>query len=170
MDEWIFYTDWIRTNTMIRQGKSFSPERARAKLKNYLMKKDEHVLLEPFHDDFTGYEEPPDPETVVELGRPYLPAEGAQGEMSLSIGRSIYLYHKGVDGIVDISPFSCMNGIVSEAIYPSVSRDYHNIPCRVFYYDGINADLDRDIGIYMELVKGYKSQKKVERIYPPQFK
>jgi predicted nucleotide-binding protein (sugar kinase/HSP70/actin superfamily) len=168
--EWIFFTDWIRTNTMIRRGESFSGKRTLAKLKNYLMKKDEHVLLEPFHEDFTGYEEPPDPETVVKLGRPYLPAEGALGEMSLSIGQSLYLHNKGVDGIVDISPFSCMNGIVSEAIYPSISKDYDNMPCRVFYYDGINADLDRDIGIYMELVKGYKSQKRVERIYPPQFK
>ncbi|MFC1541160.1 hypothetical protein ACFL50_01780 [Candidatus Latescibacterota bacterium] len=168
--EWIFYTDWVRSNTMIRQGKKFSGKMALAKLKNFVMKKDEHVLLEPFHDDFIGYEEPANPEIIVDLGRPYLPAEGALGEMAISIGRSIYLYTKGVDGIVDISPFSCMNGIVSEAIYPSLSRDNDNIPCRVFYYDGINVDLDRDIGIYMELVKGYKSQKKVERIYPPYFK
>ncbi len=167
--EWIFYTDWVRTNTMIRQGESFSGEHALAKVKKYFMKKDEHVLLEPFREDFIGYEEPADPEIIVKLGHPYLPAEGAPGEMSLSIGRSVYLHGKGIDGIVDISPFSCMNGIVSEAIYPSVSEDFDNLPCRVFYYDGINADLDRDIGIYMELVKGYESQKRVTRIYPPYF-
>ncbi len=168
--EWIFYTDWLRTNTMIRQGKKFSGKMALSKLKNYVMKRDEHELLEPFHDDFIGYEEPSNPDIIVDLGNPYLPSEGALGEMSMSMGRSIYLYTKGVDGIVDISPFSCMNGIVSEAIYPSVSRNYDNIPCRVFYYDGINVDLDRDIGIYIELLKGYMNQKKVERIYPINFK
>ncbi|MFC1539439.1 hypothetical protein ACFL6H_08440 [Candidatus Latescibacterota bacterium] len=167
--EWVFYTDWLRTNTMIRHGKKFSGEMALAKLKNYIMKKDEHVLLEPFHDDFFGYEEPSNQNIIVKRGEPYLPAEGAIGEMALSIGRSAYLYSKGVDGIIDISPFSCMNGIVSEAIYPSISKDNDNIPCRVFYFDGINLDLDRDIGIYMEIVKGYMRQKKIKRIYPPYF-
>ena len=90
--------------------------------------------------------------------------------MALSIGRAVYLYTKGIDGIVDISPFSCMNGIVTEAIYPSLSKDHNNIPCRVFYYDGINLDMDRDIGIYMELVRGYMSRKKVERRYSDLFR
>jgi len=44
------------------------------------------------------------------------------------------MYSQGVDGIVDISPFTCMNGIVTEAIYPVVSRDHDGIPIRVFYF------------------------------------
>ncbi len=63
-----------------------------------------------------------------------------------------------------------MNGIVSEAVYPSFSRDHNDIPCRVFYFDGVNADLDRDIGIFMELVRGYMSRKQVERRYTPTFR
>lgn len=164
--EWVFYTDWSRTDSMIRHGKRLSFGMALAKFKNYIMKKDEHKLLELFHNDFVGYEEPSNTEIVVRYGQPYLPARGALGEMALSIGRTVYLYTKGVDGLVDISPFSCMNGIVSEAIYPSISKDNNNIPCRVFYFDGINLDLDRDIGIFMELVKGYMSRKKVGRHYP----
>ncbi|MBN1292625.1 MAG: hypothetical protein JXB48_12365 [Candidatus Latescibacteria bacterium] len=168
--EWVFYTDWSRMDTMIRHGKKYSTDMAIAKIKSHIMKKDEHKLLEPFHDDFIGYEEPEDITEIVELAEPYLPARSALGEMSLSLGRSGYSYFKGVDGIVDISPFSCMNGIVSEAVYPSFSKDHNNIPCRVFYYDGVNLDLDRDIGIFMELVKGYISRKKVERIYNIFFK
>ena len=136
-----------------------------AKMKKHIMKKEEHKLLKPFHDDFTGYEEPSDVTELVKRAEPYLPSRGALGEMSLSLGRSSFSYSKGVDGIVDISPFSCMNGIVSEAVYPSFSKDHNNIPCRVFYFDGVNIDLDRDIGIFMELVKGYKNRKKVERRY-----
>ena len=63
-----------------------------------------------------------------------------------------------------------MNGIVSEAVYPSFSKDHNNIPCRVFYFDGVNIDLDRDIGIFMELVRGYMSRKKVKRCYPDIFR
>ena len=63
-----------------------------------------------------------------------------------------------------------MNGIVSEAVYPSFSRDHDDIPCRVFYYDGVSRDMDRDIGIFMELVRGYMARKKVKRVYPPMFR
>lgn len=142
---------------------------ALTKLKQYIMRKDEHRFLHPFHDDFKGYEEPLT-EELARYSEPYLPIMGALGEMSLSMGKSVYSYYKGADGIVDISPFSCMNGIVSEAIYPSLAKDHNDIPCRVFYFDGVNVDMDRDIGIFMELVKGYSSRKKVERVYPDYFK
>ncbi len=168
--EWIFYTDWSRMDNMSRQGKRFSKDMAVAHIKRYIMKRDEHQLLAPFHDDFIGYEEPSDTDVVVAHGENYLPARGALGEMALCLGRSGYCHSKGVDGIVDISPFTCMNGIVSEAVYPSFSRDHDDIPCRVFYYDGVSRDMDRDIGIFMELVRGYMSRKKVKRVYPPVFR
>ncbi len=165
VSEWVFYTDWSHMNNMRRQGRKVSKEMAVSKLKDYFMKKYEHTLLEPFHDDFEGHEEPSDISIVMKLSKPYLDPNGALGEMAMSLGRSGYCYTKGIDGIVDISPFSCMNGIVTEAIYPSFSNDHNNIPCRVFYYDGVNQDLDRDIGIFIELVKGYMNRKKVERRY-----
>ena len=168
--EWVFYTDWSANQTMTRLGKKFSADMAKSKLKKYFMKKYEHKLLEPFHDDFVGYEEPADISILMEMSKPYLQPTGALGEMSVSMGRSVYSYENGVDGIVDISPFSCMNGIITEAIYPSFSKDHNNMPCRVFYFDGINQDLDRDVGIFIELVKGYIGRKKVERRYNRFFK
>jgi len=167
--EWVFYTDWSRMTNLVRKGKRFSVEMLKTIMKQKVMKRDEHTLMEPFHDDFVGYEEPESTDVIVEHGKSYLPATGALGEMALSIGRAGYCYGKGVDGIVDISPFSCMNGIVTEAIYPSFSRDHNDIPCRVFYFDGVNSDLDRDIGIFMELVRGYMSRKTVKRTYPSFF-
>lgn len=166
--EWVFYTDWSRMDSLRRLGKKVSLDMGTALLKRHVMHSDEHKLLAPFADDFVGYEEP-GANVLVELGRPYLPADGALGEMALSLGRSAYLYGKGADGIVDISPFSCMNGIVSEAVYPSFSRDHDGIPCQVFYYDGNSLDMDRDIGIFMELVRGYMNRKRMERRYPAFF-
>ena len=46
-----------------------------------------------------------------------------------------------------------MNGIVSEAIYPKLSKDYGGIPIRNFYFDGTQAELQRDLGIYLELAR-----------------
>ena len=81
--------------------------------------------------------------------------------MVLSTGGAIAYYQRGADGIVDISPFTCMNGIVTEAVYPRVSKDHDNIPIRVFYFDGTHSDLDRDVGIFLELAKTYKRRKKI---------
>ena len=49
-----------------------------------------------------------------------------------------------------------MNGIVCEAIYPRLSRDLGGIPIRNFYFDGAQSDLDRDLGVYMELARSYQ--------------
>jgi len=62
-----------------------------------------------------------------------------------------------------------MNGIVSEAIYPKLSKDFGGIPIRNFYFDGTQSDLDRDLGIYMELARSYREKKPNKRHYPAYF-
>ena len=101
---------------------------------------------------------------------PYLPHAGALGEMVLSIGKAIYLYEKGADGIIDISPFTCMNGIICEAVYPRVSKDHDDLPISIFYFDGTQNDLDTDIGIFLELARTYQRRKHKTRRYPAYFK
>ena len=103
------------------------------------------------------------------MARPYLPFPGAEGEMVTNLGRSAYLAMNGVDGIVDISPFTCMNGVVSEALYPKLSRDYAGIPIRNFYFDGQQSDLESGIGIYLELARSYRERKPYKRFYPSRF-
>jgi len=171
VSEWIWYTNWSQKDLLKREGKTVSLEMAWALVKNWFQKRDEQKLLEPFKEDFIGYEEPHDIyQEVLKPGWPYLPADGALGEMALSIGKSIYLYEKGADGIIDISPFSCMNGIVSEAVYPAVSRDHDGIPIRTFYFDATSSNMERDLDIFMELARSYQKRKKKVRRYPPWFK
>ncbi|HEX8985592.1 MAG TPA: hypothetical protein VF767_09180 [Bryobacteraceae bacterium] len=163
--EWVWYTISEQFRKLRLVGRQYSMETAKAWVRKKVQKHDEHVLLEPFHADFVGYEEP-DVSEVLEAARPYLPADGALGEMVLNIGKAICLAKKGVDGIIDISPFTCMNGIVCEAIYPRVSRDLGGIPIRNFYFDGTQSDLDRDLGVYLELARSYQRRKKWQRTYP----
>ena len=160
--EWIWYTESERFRKLKLTGRLWTAEAMGAWVRNRVQKHDEHVLLEPFHADFTGYEEP-DIYEILEYARPYLPREGAFGEMVLNVGKAAYLARKGADGIIDISPFTCMNGIVCEAIYPRLSRDLGGIPIRNFYFDGTQSDLDRDLGVYLELARGYQKRKKWPR-------
>jgi len=106
---------------------------------------------------------------VLDAAQPYLPAEGSLGEMVLSVGKAIYVYDKGADGVIDISPFTCMNGIVSEAIYPAVSAEHDDMPIRVCYFDKTGADIDRDLEIFLDLARAYQRRKRHPRTYPDYF-
>jgi predicted nucleotide-binding protein (sugar kinase/HSP70/actin superfamily) len=160
--EWVWYTIAEHFRKLKLHGRQVSLEAAGAWIRKYIQHHDEQVLLEPFKEEFAGWEEP-DVREVLELARPYLPPEGALGEMVLNVGKAVYLARKGCDGIIDISPFTCMNGIVCEAIYPKLSRELGGIPIRTFYFDGTQADLERDLGVYLELARNYRRKKKFQR-------
>ena len=162
--EWVHYTDSDNVRNLKRLGKTFSMGMLGALMKRRIQHGYESKLLAPLQNEFVGVEEPHDVKEVLDLAAPYLPVEGSHGEMVLSVGKSIYMYEKGADGIIDISPFTCMNGIVSEAVYPRVSADHENIPIRNFYFDGTQTDLENDLGIFMELVRNYNRKKTRKRI------
>lgn len=164
--EWVWYTNADHIRLLKRYGRHLTLEMFGARLKWHFQRRDEHALAAVFEGDFEGYEEPHDIRLVTELARPYLSPEGVLGEMLLSVGKAVYLHRKGADGVLDINPFSCMNGIVSEAVYPRVSRDCDGMPIRVLYYDGTRADKRYELEIFMELVREYGARKKVPRRLP----
>ncbi len=163
--EWVSYTSLEQERQIRLFGRTLSLEMLGAKVRTQIRRADEQALLAVLRDDLEGYEEP-EVEEIVELAWPYLPASGVIGEMVLSVGLAAYHAKHGADGVIDISPFACMNGTVSEAIYPRISRDYGGIPIRSFYFDGTNSDLDRDLGVYLELARSYQGKKPFSRRYP----
>jgi predicted nucleotide-binding protein (sugar kinase/HSP70/actin superfamily) len=167
--EWIWYTNSLQFRNLRLAGRRYSLTNLGARIRARFQKKDERELVSLFHEDFLGYEEPEDITEILRCAEPYLPFAGADGEMVVNVGKAIYLARKGVDGIIDISPFTCMNGIVCEAIYPRVSREHGGIPIRNFYFDGTQSDLERDLGIYLELARSYRNRKPWPRTYPPCF-
>ncbi|NLE74342.1 MAG: hypothetical protein GX604_06925 [Actinobacteria bacterium] len=160
--EWIWYTNEEQFRRLREERRRASKTWLRAFLTKQVMERDEKALYRSFAEDFRGYEEPHVPH-LLKLSHPYLPAAGCGGEMVLSTGGSIFFYEIGADGIADISPFSCMNAIITEAVYPKVSRDHDRFPMRMFYFDGTQSDLDRDVGIFLELARTYKRRKKIPR-------
>jgi predicted nucleotide-binding protein (sugar kinase/HSP70/actin superfamily) len=167
--EWIWYTNWAREYDCARDHGRFTGAYLKLKIKSHVQHQYEEVLLAGVGDDFVGYEEPHDIREVLAESEPYLPATGALGEMTLSVGKAIYLYHKGADGIIDISPFTCMNGIVSEAVYPAVSAAHDNIPVRSLYFDKVGGHIDRDLEIFLDLARAYQRRKRHQRVYPAFF-
>jgi predicted nucleotide-binding protein (sugar kinase/HSP70/actin superfamily) len=160
--EWVWYTNLEQRKRLQQSGQMFSKAMLAVHIKDRIQHKDEHRLYKVFEEDFIGYEEP-NIQQIFKYSDPYLPHDGALGEMTLSVGKSVFHYHQGCDGVVDISPFTCMNGIVTEAIYPKISADHDDIPIRNFFFDGTQSDLDRDVGIFMELARTYQARKKRPR-------
>jgi predicted nucleotide-binding protein (sugar kinase/HSP70/actin superfamily) len=158
--EWVWYTNSEVFRKLKLENRIWSLEALGSWVRQRVQKHDENRLVEIFREDFASREEP-DIYEVLECARPYLPREGAFGEMVLNVGKAVYLAKKGAAGIIDISPFTCMNGIVCEAIYPQLSRDLGGIPIRNFYFDGTQSDLDRDLGVYMELARSYRKRRQL---------
>jgi len=168
--EWVWYTNWHHWDTTFRTKGRINLDMLGIKIKSRVMQKYEHALYGPVVEDFKGYEEPNDVREMLDNAEPYLPRQGCLGEMVLSIGKTLYLQGKGADGIIDISPFTCMNGIICEGVYPMVSADHDNLPIRMCYFDGVETNIDRDIEIFLDLARAYQGRKKYQRIYPDYFK
>jgi len=156
--EWIAYTNEEEARKLRLEGRTVSTDMLKCILRSRIQHRDEEALLEVFENDFEGRDEPACAD-LMNLARPYLPNNGVEGEMVMSVGKAVYLAQHGADGVVDISPFTCMNGIVSEAIYPRLSRNVGGMPIRNFYFDGTQSDFDRDVGIYLELARSYREKK-----------
>jgi len=164
--EWVWYTNEEQEKNLKLYGKGLSMEMIGVKLKKHVQHTHEKKLLAPFRDEFIGMEEPHSVREVLDRSNPYLPSTGSLGEMVLSVGKAVYCYEKGADGIIDISPFTCMNGIITESIYPRVSSEHEGIPIRTFYFDGTQTDLENDLGIFMELARNYSRKKTRKRRRP----
>ena len=167
--EWVWYCNVYQEDMLRQTGRRLSLAMLQARLRDRIQHADEAALRAPFMEDFTGYEDPEPVREILAAGAPYLPHPGASGEMVLSAGTVDWFFRKGADGIIDISPFSCMNGLVSEALYPRQSQEHDGLPIRVFYFDGTARDLTLDLEIFLEMAQGYQQRKPHPRRYPPWF-
>lgn len=167
--EWIWYANWYQEGVIRKESGTWSMAFARAKLKTHTQHTYEHTLLGPVEEDLKGYEEPADVREVLRRSEAYLPAEGCVGEMVLSVGKAIYLAEKGAAGIIDISPFTCMNGVICEGIYPAVSAANGELPIRVCYFDGVNTSIEQDLEIFLDLARAYQQRSTRRRVYPHYF-
>jgi predicted nucleotide-binding protein (sugar kinase/HSP70/actin superfamily) len=72
---------------------------------------------------------------MVEEGEKYFPVE-FNAEAILSAGRaSLFIERDGADMIVNVSPFTCMPGTITGAIFRQMSSQ-RGIPIVNMYYDG----------------------------------
>jgi predicted nucleotide-binding protein (sugar kinase/HSP70/actin superfamily) len=167
--DWIYYGNYWGQEEIRTFGNRWSADYFKGWLSDLVQHREEHRLMAIFADALVGWEEPDKVQELLDRAQPYLEPHAALGEMILNLGKSVWLQENGADGILDISPFSCMNGVVCEAIYPKVSRDLDGIPIRIFYFDGTQGNLDDDVAIFMEMAAHYAARKTRQRRWPECF-
>ena len=126
MAEWFYYTnrkkkqDGFRNRDFSRFLKGWAKDlvqhygenRVRSKFVDYL---DELDLEEPSVSE------------LADNSHPYIP-EDYRGEPVLEIGKAIDYASRGADGIITVTPFSCMPGAMIISVSELVKKDHDNIP------------------------------------------
>jgi predicted nucleotide-binding protein (sugar kinase/HSP70/actin superfamily) len=132
--EWISYVNY--TSKKKSKQKDNFMGLVKLHITDYIQHKDERMLEEIFTPHLK-YGKEPHVEDILQKASPYI-HESFEGEAILSVGKSIDFAHKGVSGIVNAMPFTCMPGTISGAIMRLVQKN-HNVPVMNVAYDGQGA-------------------------------
>jgi predicted nucleotide-binding protein (sugar kinase/HSP70/actin superfamily) len=103
-------------------------------LTDYYQKKDEHHLEKLFKRSLRNFGEPKT-KSLFRKAKPYLDSS-FEGEAILSMGKTIDFAKRGVSGVVNIMPFTCMPGTIVSTLMKRYREENNNIPILNMAYDG----------------------------------
>jgi predicted CoA-substrate-specific enzyme activase len=132
LTEWILYVNTISQGRSL-QKKSFS-NLLKVFLTDYYQKKDEHRLEKIFKDSLRHVGEPKT-RSLFKNAKPYIDSS-FEGEAILSIGKTIDFAKRGVSGVVNIMPFTCMPGTIVSTLLKRYREENGNLPILNMAYDG----------------------------------
>ncbi len=156
--EWFFYVNFVTEIKSAMERKYGNVLKMKAV--QFLEKREEHKLFEIFKDILEGYEEPEIRENV-NSALPYL-TKYFFGEAILSVGKSVDFFKKGVDGIINTIPFTCMPGTIVTALIKKFRKEHDNIPVLTMFYDGCKQEQNEEIRLeaFMLQAREYMLRKK----------
>jgi len=150
LTEWISYLNYINKRRECVKKISIS-EALKTSITEYIQGKEERRLEEPFMG-LIQYGEEPSVESVIEKANPYVHVS-FEGEAILSVGKAIDFIDKGVSGIINVMPFTCMPGTITSAILRLVQKKY-NVPIINVAYDGQGlTNIDTRLEAFMYQVR-----------------
>ena len=101
-------------------------------------------------------------EVILEKSYPYLKSS-VGGEAILSVGKAIDYIDEGLDGIINVMPFSCLPGTIVASLSKNIRDDHNNIPWLNLSFDGSKdpSSITR-LETFMFQAKQYKENKDKE--------
>jgi predicted CoA-substrate-specific enzyme activase len=158
ISEWLLYV-----NTMAK-GSAAMNQSWKALLKAYVtgwvQHREERRMLSGFNGTLRSLHEP-SIEQTLRAAAPYI-HHSFEGEAVLSVGKAIDYINRGVSGIVNVMPFTCMPGTIATAVLKRVREEHENIPVLNIAYEGQgdSQTLTR-IEAFMHQAKAFKQGKDV---------
>jgi len=132
ISEWLLYVN-ATAKVSALMNRSWR-ELLKAYLTEHLQHKDEQRFLSTFNGNLRSLHEP----SINQTFRKALPYihHSFEGEAVLSVGKAIDYIHRGVSGIVNVMPFTCMPGTIATAVLKRVREDYSGVPLLNIAYEG----------------------------------
>ena len=132
------FSEWLTYSTYryIRDSKWKGDKKGllKAKLQETLQNYTSNQLIKVV-EDLIDTEKEVELEEMLESCNPYVHKD-YDGDPALAIGTAANLAQRGVSGIANILPFTCMPGTLICSVSSSFKKDYNNIPWVDYAYDG----------------------------------
>jgi predicted CoA-substrate-specific enzyme activase len=160
ISEWLLYVN--NTAKVSAKMNRSLPDLFKAYLTQYIQHRDEKRYLSGFNGSMRSLHEP-SIEQTLRAARPYI-HHSFEGEAVLSVGKAIDYLDRGVSGIVNVMPFTCMPGTIATAILKRVKEEYGGIPLLNLSYEGQgdSQTLTR-LEAFMHQARSYQESKKKRR-------
>ncbi|MDH4164452.1 MAG: acyl-CoA dehydratase activase-related protein, partial [Nitrospirota bacterium] len=132
ISEWLLYLN-ATAKVSARTNRAWR-DLLKAHVTHWVQSRDEHRLMASFNGSLRSLHEPTI-KTTLERARPYV-HHSFEGEAVLSVGKAVDYIRRGVSGIVNVMPFSCMPGTITGALLKRVREEEGNIPLLSIAYEG----------------------------------
>ncbi|HSQ78795.1 MAG TPA: CoA activase, partial [Nitrospirota bacterium] len=120
---------------------------------------DEKRFLSGFNGSLRSLYEPSISETL-RRALPYI-HHSFEGEAVLSVGKAIDYIGRGVSGIVNVMPFTCMPGTIATAVLKRVREEHDDIPLLNIAYEGQgDSQTVTRLEAFMHQARSYQEAKK----------
>jgi predicted nucleotide-binding protein (sugar kinase/HSP70/actin superfamily) len=157
ISEWLLYVN----NTAKASAKMNRSLRDlfKAYLTQHVQHRDERRFLSGFNGSMRSLREP-SIEQTLRAARPYI-HHSFEGEAVLSVGKAIDYINRGVSGIVNVMPFTCMPGTIATAVLKRVREEHDNIPLLNIAYEGQgDSQTVTRLEAFMHQARSYQATKK----------
>jgi predicted CoA-substrate-specific enzyme activase len=156
LTEWIYYTNWTARLHCLYE-KKYS-RFCRLFLVSLFQKLYSNQLHRAVKSRLPDLKEP-EVKRIFELASAYVPP-AFEGETIISVGRTIDYFLKGIDGVIQVSPFGCLAGTIYETLSQRLSDDLHGLPILNLQFDGRKDDLrEEELESFLILSRNWKKHR-----------
>lgn len=132
ISEWLLYVNTTaKASAMMNHAWK---DVLKAYVTGWAQHKSERRLLSGFNGNLRSLHEP-SIEQTLRTAAPYI-HHSFEGEAVLSVGKAIDYINRGVSGIMNVMPFTCMPGTIATAVLKRVREEHNNIPLLNIAYEG----------------------------------